>query len=553
VHRRNTRESFKLLDRLAKSATGSRSVDNDNDEDDANGSHDDNPQERLRQSSENAAVEPLNVVLTKWKNEYLRSPRKTLHPRQVLEKVDEWKGLVDNSNSAAAGTTNPRQRCHRQHRLEKLVHPDAGSYTCIMQAVTASVDSQSSRRQENLNRLRFVDALLDRLVKESERDFSIQPNVTSFATVMNAWAHIGCKTHGSGTIHKKKNDASSSSEKVEELLQRMETLHHEGLPNLEPNVVIYNILLHAWAKEGKIKKIEDTLQRMIHLEIPGVSPDPVSYSTLLSAYSKVGTPEAALKADSLLHQMLELYNHGMESAKPNIISFTNVVQCYAQLGNGEKAEEWLGRLKDLYHNMITTTNVNSDHLHPDWKPDVGIYNAVIQAWTKSGQPHKAENFLRSMVAMGEEITNADKTQSENKNLDELFAQPNSQSFNMVLSAWAKAGEAERAEEILMEMHRLHVEEYFDTRPTVVSYNTVLDSYAKKASKMMNANERNDAFKHRKKENKYSSTSSGGKDFPWNRAEAILNHMIDLFRAGDLGVKPTTQTWNTGKVYIVFPI
>eukprot|EP00536_Pseudo-nitzschia_multiseries_P003051 jgi/Psemu1/236339/estExt_Genewise1.C_430120 len=41
-----------------------------------------------------------------------------------------------------------------------------------------------------------------------------------------------------------------------------------------------------------------------------------------------------------------------------------------------------------------------------------------------------------------------------------------------------------------------------------------------------------------------SSSHQGEESPWNRAEAILNHMIDLFQAGDVGVKPTTQTWNT---------
>jgi len=528
------KESFQLLDRLAKSTTGSNLTSVHNDP--GAGSHDDNLHENSWKASEHTSVEPLNTVLTRWKKEYLRSPRNTLHPRQVLAKVDEWKKLMDSS----AVTKSPQSSRHQQ-RLEALVRPNTISYTCIMQAVGASVDGKPANqfKQENLNKLLFIDALLDRLLNDSERDISIQPNVISFATVMNAWAQSSNNLHLNIINQKRKNDISSSSERVEELLQRMETLHQEGLPNLEPNVVVYNILLHVWAKEGKIKKIEETLQRMIRLEIPGVSPDPVSYSTLLSAYSKVGTPEAALKADSLLHQMLELYNHGMESAKPNIISFTNVVQCYAQLGDGEKAEEWLRRLRDLYQHGMTTNSDSKGYLDPEWKPDVGIHNVVIQAWVKSGHPQKAENFLRSMVAMDEDVAEADSKVHvlEKGNLEELFVQPNSRSFNIVLSAWAKNGEAERAEAILMEMHRLHVEEDFDTRPNVVSYNTVLDSYAKKATKITNV-------KYSVSGKNLTSAGRHSEDSPWDRAEAILNHMIDLFQAGDLGLKPTAQTWNT---------
>lgn len=500
----NAKHSFEILDRLAKSAD---SYSNDKLDD------------HLQKTSEDESIDPLNNVLARWKTEFLESPNNTLNPRKVLEKVDEWKRLVDN-----IGVTNSIQD-DLQQQLEELLRPNVKSYMHIIQAVATSIDERSlQQKQKNQNKLYFIDALLKRLIEQSKTDSSVPPNAASFSAVMNAWAKSnGVKNQGKGI--------SSSSKKVEELLRSMEKLHEEGWLNLQPNVVVYNILLNAWAGEGEIKKIEDTLQRMIRLEIDGVNPDSISYSTLLSAYAKLGTPEAALKADSLLDQMLELYNHGMESAKPNVISFSNVVQCHAKLGNGEKAEEWLRKLQDLYH-------VQQD---PDWKSDLTIYNTVVQAWVKSGQPEKAEDFLRSMMVMDDETVDNDRN-SEN-DLDQ-FIQPNSRTFNMVLSAWAKIGEAERAEELLMEMHKLHVEDDFDTRPTVVSYNTVLDSYAQKTNRIMNANKNTGLNNSNKRTNKHTMTNHQGEDAPWNRAEAILNHMIDLCRGGDLSLKPTSRTWNT---------
>ena len=502
----NARQSFDVLDRLAKSAG---SYNNDN----FNGF--------IQEDSENTSIDPLNTVLARWKDEFLRSPNATLNPRKVLEKVEEWKGLVD-----SVGVTNSLQG-HLQHRLEILLRPDAKSYMHIIQAVATSIDEHGRhQKQENQNKVYFVDALLKHLIRESKTDFSVQPNFSSFSTVMNAWAKTNSYSNNTNNVKNEGKGTFMSSKKVEELLRCMEKLHEEGWPNLQPNVVIYNILLNVWAKGGEVKKIEDTLQRMIRLEI-GVSPDSISYSTLLSAYAKLGTPEAALKADSLLHQMIELFNLGMESAKPNVISFSNVTQCHAQLGNGEKSEEWLRKLQDLYH----------AHQDPDWKPDLAIYNTVVQSWAISGQPQKAEDFLHTMVMDDETVKNDRKSPND---LDQSV-QPNSQTFNIVLSAWAKTGEAERAEAILMEMHKLHVENDFDTRPTVVSYNTVLDSYAQKTNRIVNANKKN------KNKNKHIKNDHQGEDAPWIRAEAILNHMIDLCRGGDHSLKPTARTWNTGKL------
>jgi len=515
ICRRSVKHSLQLLDRLAKSTTVSS-----NDSSDI-------IQEQIQPLPEQN-VEPLNTVLTRWKDEYLQSPKDALHPRQVLEQINRIR------NTRVKDSTNIHQQCHHRYSLEKLIRPDLNSYMCVLQAVATSIDNLDRgldwQQQENRNKINFVDTLFERLLEESKKDVFIKPNAASFATVMNTWVKSNnIDTKSSNVKTTKGNVVFSPSARIEQLLHRMQQLHDAGWHNLQPNVVIYNILLNAWAKEGKIENIEETLQCMIRLEIPGVSPDPVSYSTLLSAYAKSNMPD---KADSLLQQMLELYNHGMESAKPNVISFNNVIQCYANVGNGSKAEQWLRRLQDLYDNTCIENNHHHQHYHdPDWKPDLALYNTVLLAWSKSGQPQNAEEFLRCMLVIDEENAN---------DFDENI-KPNSRSFNIVLSAWARIGEAERAESILMEMHQLHVEENLDTEPTVVSYNTVLDAYAKKTMKIMNSDEKKNLHKYTtNKTIVNNNTKYCEEDEPWNRAEAILNHMLDLNRPEDLGIR----TWNT---------
>jgi PPR repeat family/Pentatricopeptide repeat domain len=92
-------------------------------------------------------------------------------------------------------------------------------------------------------------------------------------------------------------------------------------------------------------------------------------------------------------------------------------------------------------------------------------------------------------------------------------------FNTVLDAWAKSrggrAAAERAEEILEWMDRLHKSGNQDVKVDTISFNAVLDAWAR----------------------------SGDRGAP-RRAEQILAHMDELYRNGNSGVKPDRYTYNT---------
>jgi hypothetical protein len=85
--------------------------------------------------------------------------------------------------------------------------------------------------------------------------------------------------------------------------------------------------------------------------------------------------------------------------------------------------------------------------------------------------------------------------------------------------WAKSGggraASERAEEILEWMDRLCKQGNKDVAPDTISFNAVLDAWAR----------------------------SGDRNAP-RRCEQILDHMDELYRAGNMGVKPDTYTYNS---------
>jgi hypothetical protein len=105
----------------------------------------------------------------------------------------------------------------------------------------------------------------------------------------------------------------------------------------------------------------------------------------------------------------------------------------------------------------------------------------------------------------------------------VFAKPDTITYNVVINAWAKSGgkgAAAEAEKLLARMQKLHAAGDPDIKPNVVTYGAVIDSYAKCGEKGAAA-----------------------------KADTLLAKMIQLYQSdpvknGDL--RPNTYVFNTGK-------
>lgn len=152
-----------------------------------------------------------------------------------------------------------------------------------------------------------------------------------------------------------------------------------------------------------------------------------------------------------------------------------------------------------------------DRLHKGGNPDVKVdtisFNAVLDAWARSGDrvaPRRAEQILNHM--------------------DELFragnkgVKPDRYTYNTLINVWAKSGErgsAARAENVLLVMEKRFREGDQDFKPNTRTYTSVIDAWAK-----------------------------SGEKGAARRAEQILNNMISRYEAaGDPDVKPNVHTAN----------
>ena len=310
------------------------------------------------------------------------------------------------------------------------------------------------------------------MIGEGTRNPMIQPTRSHFATVMNGWVLT---------------KAPVATKKVHQLLSTMKELSHKGWKKVAPTIVHYNILLNALAQNGDAARAEQLLQELIDginddfSYSDNVLPDQVSFTTVLHALSKSNDRQAGSKAERILRQIQELNQDGMLDVKRNILMYTTVIQCYAKVGDGEKA---LALLRTLEEGSIQ---------EPDLRPDTACYNVCLAALCNSNHPEDADALLHEMFFHG---------------------LANERSFNTMLAACARSGDAHRAERILNRVNELAKKDPKIT-PSVITYNNVLNAWSK---------------------------SNDPKRF--KRTLEILNHMVDLYKAGDKELLPTSASWNT---------
>lgn len=178
--------------------------------------------------------------------------------------------------------------------------------------------------------------VLDRMRRDG-----LQPNLYTYNTL------LGC--------YKRTNDL----EKAEKILQEMED------NNIKPDTVTYNTILHLLSRKGEFDSVFGLYDRMVN-DADTAKPDIYTYSTVLDAAVKSGNQDIG---DSICDQLL---NTG-KSIQVDLNMMNNILRFKSELD--------FNQALDLYYNL-------ADH-YPHIQPDKTMYNILLDACLKNGNPGKA--------------------------------------------------------------------------------------------------------------------------------------------------------------------
>jgi len=101
---------------------------------------------------------------------------------------------------------------------------------------------------------------------------------------------------------------------------------NEGRLGVRPNTVTINCVLDALVKNGAASRAEDLLNRMEQqsdFALEHVSLNTISYTTVIDGYANSGEKGAAHRAEEIFKRMEAAYRNGNDQAKPNVRSFNS--------------------------------------------------------------------------------------------------------------------------------------------------------------------------------------------------------------------------------------
>ena len=202
--------------------------------------------------------------------------------------------------------------------------------------------------------LRAEEILLtmERQYQEGNKD--VEVTVFGFNCVIDGWARVA-----------RKFPCGKAGKRAEALLEWMLELDKlDGKSRqLKPDIITMNSLINAWSKSpapDAAQRAQNILEYMETCNDDTLKPNDVSYTSVIVGWTNSDDPRAAFNAEVLLHKMEYLASHGHPLVKPNVVTYSAVINAFSKFGNARKAEELLSQIQKHYE----------EDLDPDMKPNV---------------------------------------------------------------------------------------------------------------------------------------------------------------------------------------
>jgi hypothetical protein len=317
----------------------------------------------------------------------------------------------------------------------RVIYPSEQSYTSAILALSRSTEKDAALRAHEL---------LNRMLElyDSGKWGSNRPTLLAFNTVISAYA---------------KSSAIGSADKAEGILNQLEDLCF-GKENfrykfLRPDVVTYNSVVTAWSNSKEAAAVynaENIVKRMekrcnaVDDTFLDVQPDPYTYSSLINSWIRSGLGvTSAEKAEELLRNMIQKYYSGDKKFLPNQKIFSQVIHAWGRCST--EAEFPVMRAMELLHLMEKISREGADEL----KPDIVTYSSLIDTIAKTRVNNSFELALDLLSRIESLYKAGDKSMKPN-------ARTYSSVFNCLLYS-EQQNKYLMAEKLLNRMKKIGVE------------------------------------------------------------------------------------------------
>ena len=205
---------------------------------------------------------------------------------------------------------------------------------------------------------------------------------------------------------------------------------------------------------------------------------------LLVWWGKKESATGARTVESLLNQLEQENNQVLDNKH-----YTVAIDAWAKAPVDDSTE----RAERIFEKMTT-----NDH-----RPSRATYNALMNAYSRKGKTDQVEKIMKLMENASGKI------------------EPTTNDYNVLLSAYARVGMARKAEATLKRMIDRCVEGSADSEPDLISYNMLIDAWAK------------------------SNENGRGE-----RAEGILKALESKYESGELEYRPDARTYSSAICAVV---
>jgi pentatricopeptide repeat protein len=410
-----------------------------------------------------------------------------------------------------------------QHSLR----PDVISFTTVLQAWAAAATFNqhqlgNHRHHGGEDKIPYrCEEILQRMQALYESGYAnTQPNVVSFSVVLNVWAK-------SSHVH--------AAERAEAILRHMKSLYESGQNRqVKPNAFSYTCVIDAWSKSKlhyaaeRAQVLYDELFQQWHeTGQEDMQPNVRTVTSLISAWGRRHNKKDAEWAQAIFDDAIARYVNDADDEESNQRSQTST-NANTSAPEVNHRETQLLHASSGYNGTNVDERSNEDIIHMSTSDNARL--GLITTKERSESNDKGANhveqsmndaYLELIAAWGGSESHDKGAHAVNQSIHDntvlarrppghFHFRPTGELYTALIDAWAKAGEAERAGQILREMES---GECFKLKPNQSTYTAVMDAWSR-------------------------STRSDAAD----RAQALFDELERKYKNGDRGWKPSLHCY-----------